>query len=248
MAITDLTASRPTRKDFARFFAKIRVNPVTGCWEWQGAKTPKSYGTFNYKRKTKSAHVLSYLWFVGDIPDARELDHVCRNRSCAAPHHLEPVTHPENILRGVSPAAINKRKTHCNRGHAFTEDNTYYTNSSHRHCRTCQLEYHRVKHQTNGDGIRQKMRERHHANKAKHNRKSQEYRRKHLIELRAKACAKRAADPEFYREKERLYRLQRKDAINARKRRNYREKQAKVKQTQEVVESEPIHTPIDKSS
>lgn len=66
-----------------------------------------------------------------------ELDHLCRNRRCCRPDHLEPVTHKENVLRGMAPSAINARKTHCKRGHEFTAENIYPSPDGVRRCREC---------------------------------------------------------------------------------------------------------------
>jgi hypothetical protein len=60
---------------------------------------------------------------VGPIPEGKQLDHLCRNRACINPEHLEPVTAKENILRGESFSAKNARKTHCIHGHELSGDN-----------------------------------------------------------------------------------------------------------------------------
>jgi hypothetical protein len=106
------------------------------CWSWTGALDPYGYGRFNLRRKTVLAHRFSYERFVGAIPVGLELDHLCRNRRCVNPSHLEPVTGHENVLRSESPSALNARKTHCFRGHALSGDNLSRWNN-HRICVAC---------------------------------------------------------------------------------------------------------------
>jgi len=82
------------------------------------------------------AHRAVYEALVGPIPKGLSLDHLCRNRACVNPEHLEPVSLVENVMRGVSPHAVNARKTHCAHGHAFTAENTYMVRGE-RVCRAC---------------------------------------------------------------------------------------------------------------
>ena len=118
-----------------RFFGHIASETERGCWQWDVPHEETGYGQFAGGR----AHRWSYRFFIGDIPDGLELDHLCRNRACVNPWHLDPVPCRVNILRGESPAAHNARKTHCIRGHAFTEANTYRPPGKPRtrHCRKC---------------------------------------------------------------------------------------------------------------
>lgn len=80
-----------------------RIVRSDGCWEWPGNKTADGYGTVDdftsAKRRRLYAHRVAYEALVGPIPDGLELDHLCRNRSCVRPDHLEPVTHGVNIQR-----------------------------------------------------------------------------------------------------------------------------------------------------
>lgn len=88
--------------------------------------------------ETVHRHRLAYMTFVGPIPKGLTLDHLCRNRNCINPKHLEAVTEKENILRGTSPSAINARKTHCDNGHPFSAENTRMGKTKkQRHCKIC---------------------------------------------------------------------------------------------------------------
>lgn len=117
----------------------------SGCWHWTLSKTDKGYGQAHRDGKTKRAHRVSYEAFVGPVPIGLQLDHLCRNRACANPAHLEPVTQRENILRGVAPSAQNARKTHCEQGHEFTAANTYIHTGGKRRCRACHRKRERVR-------------------------------------------------------------------------------------------------------
>lgn len=112
------------------------VNP-SGCWEWTGPTNPLGYGLINSgPTGRRSTHRASYAFFVGPIPEGLVLDHLCRNRRCANPAHLEAVTCAENLRRGVGFAATNARKTHCVNGHEFDDKNTIHRRDG-RRCREC---------------------------------------------------------------------------------------------------------------
>ena len=110
-----------------------------GCWEWKYGFTSKGYGQANYDGKHGTAHRIVYQLLVGPIPKGLFLDHLCRNRKCVRPEHLEPVTSRENNLRSTGPAAVNAAKSHCKYGHEFTPENTKSKPSrpNSRICRTC---------------------------------------------------------------------------------------------------------------
>jgi hypothetical protein len=71
-----------------------------GCWEWTGAKDRDGYGTMHHRNRPYRAHRFAYEQFVGPIPDGLVIDHLCTNRGCVNPEHLEPVTNAVNIKRG----------------------------------------------------------------------------------------------------------------------------------------------------
>lgn len=106
----------------------------TGCWEWQANMSNSGYGQLRVtrpKRRTLLAHRASYEAFIGPIPDGLQIDHLCRNKRCCNPEHLEPVTHAENMRR--RDAAI----TSCPAGHPYDDKNTYRDRRGKRHCRAC---------------------------------------------------------------------------------------------------------------
>jgi len=116
---------------------RFTVDSVTGCWNWKSPINTKGYGKAYYKKKNCSAHREVYKYIVGEIPEGLVIDHLCRNRKCVNPKHLEPVTNKENQMRGEGISAINARKTHCIRGHEFTEENTIIFAKTRRRCRKC---------------------------------------------------------------------------------------------------------------
>lgn len=114
----------------------------SGCWEWSGKRDKRGYGNKQIHKPrptSQQAHRWVYEKLVGPIPKGLTLDHLCRNRLCVNPDHLEPVTSRENILRGTGGAALNARKTHCKRGHPFDAANTFSSPSAptKRQCRVC---------------------------------------------------------------------------------------------------------------
>jgi hypothetical protein len=113
------------------------INDETGCWEWQGFKNERGYGSITVDGKSKRTHKHFYETLVGPIPTGMVLDHLCRNRGCVNPDHLEVVTNKENILRGQGLAAKNAKKTHCPQGHEYTFENTYRQSNNGRQCIMC---------------------------------------------------------------------------------------------------------------
>jgi len=113
---------------------------IAECWKWLGQINDGGYGIVYWHGKQVRAHRLSYEAHIGPIPHGLELDHLCRNRSCINPKHLEPVTRLENVRRGVGISVQMSKKTHCIRGHLYTAETTRIRsrgNSTTRECITC---------------------------------------------------------------------------------------------------------------
>lgn len=98
----------------------IALDDHDGCWTWIRS-THQGYATTTVFGKRWLAHRYSYSLYVGAIPKGLVIDHLCRNRRCINPAHLEPVSIAENVQRGARAT-----QTHCKRGHEFTPENTDY--------------------------------------------------------------------------------------------------------------------------
>lgn len=120
-----------------RFFALVQSEGE--CWAWRGAVDQGGYGVFRSGRQTVRAHRWAYEFLRCGIPDGLHLDHLCRNRACINPWHLEPVTVTENLRRGVAA----RLGDHCTKGHSYAETAIVYNGK--RQCRTCRLEAYRLR-------------------------------------------------------------------------------------------------------
>jgi hypothetical protein len=138
-------SARATESDFWKRVNKDGpiIRPDLGaCWEWTGyIMAATGYGQINRRpRGVLLTHRYSYEISVGPIPDGLTLDHLCRNRRCVRPSHLDPVPLSINKERGESPAAINARKTHCKNGHPYDSINSA---SGSRFCSICHNQWQR---------------------------------------------------------------------------------------------------------
>lgn len=115
-----------------------RVEKTSTCWVWTAAKA-NGYGRMQWNGRQQPTHRIAYELLVGPIPEGLEIDHLCRNRACCNPDHLEPVTSQVNMLRGETVAAANAAKDSCPEGHPYDEANTYLWRGN-RLCLTCRHE------------------------------------------------------------------------------------------------------------
>jgi len=169
-----------TSRLLKRLFKKIAVSKTnfynnSPCWEWTAYRCEDGYGRSNFQGKCQNSHRVTYLAFIGPIPDGREIDHLCKVRHCVNPAHLEAITHAENVRRSESA----RPWTHCAQGHEMTPENTYVKGRRQkRSCRTCELARIARKRRENPEPFREKVRRYREANYEKVLAKGREYDRK----------------------------------------------------------------------
>jgi hypothetical protein len=123
----------PDERDRPRFERHIH-HAESGCHEWTGYVTVQGYATFSFSGRSYMAHVFSWWLNRGElVQKPLEIDHLCRNRRCVNPDHLEPVTRSQNVRRGLRSSLT----PFCPQGHAYTPENTRLTKAGHRCCKQC---------------------------------------------------------------------------------------------------------------
>lgn len=119
------------------FHARYVVNETTGCWEWMaglnGAGYGSHFGTLAHRYSWSNANG-------APIPKGMQIDHLCRNKRCCNPRHLECVTPQVNNSRSTSVSAANIGKTHCPKGHPYHGTNLYLRPDGKRDCKRCKAD------------------------------------------------------------------------------------------------------------
>jgi hypothetical protein len=161
----DIAAIEKEAISYERFLKRVRIS-MSGCWQMTGCHDRDGYAQFHRDKKNSKAHRISYEWYKGKIPDGLTIDHLCKNKGCVNPDHLEAVTIQENgrrhnaagykkwwaqlsdekrqdFINNVSvkasqkAATIKKAATHCRRGHKWKPDTTYTAPNGQRRCNVC---------------------------------------------------------------------------------------------------------------
>lgn len=146
-----------TKKESSRIFPYISIDPITNCWNWT-RQLHQGYGRVYFRGRPWSVHRVLYLWKFHELPEYNfsgefVLDHLCDNRSCCNPDHLQITSNKNNVLKGSGITAKNARKKLCKRGHEFS-----LRKSGGRKCLTCAKspEYKKVKQEYDRTHLKEK--------------------------------------------------------------------------------------------
>ena len=124
----------PKRNLSDRFWEKVEIGRANNCWPWRAHLHEFGYGLINIDGVPRRAHRVAYELEVGPVPKNHDLHHLCENRRCVNPKHLEPLSRSAHMAQ--TPAWIGN-KTHCSKGHEYTNQNTIWKQGKYRRCRTC---------------------------------------------------------------------------------------------------------------
>src|SRR6516165_5484147 len=119
-----------------RFAKSTKKDCETGCWIWLKGTDIHGYAKIKYERRTRKAASVAYEFYVGPVPKGLELDHLCHNKLCVNPEHLQAVTHSENLRRRRPFTRYKNNK--CKRGHILPPLHERNKNGS---CPICYKEY-----------------------------------------------------------------------------------------------------------
>lgn len=146
-----------TDDQIKRLFSKIEPDFETGCWNWTGYTGSTGYGHIRIDKILYRTHRLMYAWFVGPLPtgkgkDIPVVDHICNNRLCCNPSHLQLISDTENILKGNGATAAKFRQTHCHNGHPLPN-----AINGHRRCMACNRAWNRSNYAKKPEFFRAKV-------------------------------------------------------------------------------------------
>lgn len=223
-------------KRLEEFFSSIQFNESNWCWEWTRSLSA-GYGYFRLYDKKISVHRISYQLFKGQIPNDKELDHLCRNTKCCNPEHLEPISHKENVLRGNGPTAINSQKTHCDNGHEYTLENTFIRKNGNRDCRMCMKISKRKSYNKHKDKRNAETLQHYHENRETIKSRRRELYRTNHSEERKKKNAYVQSNRDHVRQYAKEWRLKNKEKFNSYQKK-YRELQKEKQWAGDLIHAE----------
>lgn len=124
----------PTAPTWMTRIAVDPTDPINGCWTWTGPVATNGYARVDHQGRNWALHRLIYTLTVSPVPHHLVLDHLCHNRICCNPRHLEPVTNQENVWRGIAL----ENRTHCRNGrHDLATVGVYRDSQGYDRCREC---------------------------------------------------------------------------------------------------------------
>lgn len=113
-----------------------KINITNSCWNWTASTDKDGYGQFRKKKDGRwtmaKSHRVVYESIIGKIDQGMVLDHICENKKCVNPLHMQKTNHGDHMRRHAN------NRTNCRRGHEKTTENTYTWNEN-KYCLKCRL-------------------------------------------------------------------------------------------------------------